>query len=103
MGCDGLKDLEKAKNMADQNNRTMQAQIQAIQGQIDQVKWDKGAADRDNLQLIEFMCKRVSWLPFAFCDHTEFKDSTIRSVIGRPFAANSTLLLSISPLSHVGL
>ena len=90
-----FEDLEDAKHTADQIS-------QVLQTQIDQAERDEEAADNKNLQLIRYMCEKVSWL-LAPIDHIDFKDTGIRSAIGRHSAAHSVLLPSRSPPSYVGL
>jgi len=57
-----LKDLESTKDTADQNNKKLQAQIQA---QIDQAKREREEADRKQQQLLLSTRARVcSWASF---------------------------------------
>ena len=89
------EDLEDAQHTADQISQVLQAQI-------DQAERDEEEADRKNLQLIRYMCEKVSWL-LALIDLFDFKDMGIRSAIGSHSAAHSVLLPSRCPPSYVGL
>jgi chromosome segregation ATPase len=62
-----LKGLEDTKNTADQNNKRLQAQIQA---QIDQAKREREEADRKQQQLLLSVRARVSQF-LALHDHTD--------------------------------